>query len=254
MINESTLFRQFRQKNGCTKQALQGGVLCLYDGVQPTDPDVAPNGNLLVTFTQSSGAHTAETLAIGSVTLTGGSSGSVNQVTVNSEPLLASAVSYSSSLAQTALNLIDAINDQTFRHGYVASSGGTAVVTLTAPIGSGALVNSFVVTASLTTITASYGNMSGGVTAVNGLTFGESVAGVLSGNGTWSGVAVATGVPASYRFARSAADAASATPSGPRIDGSVSSSGADLNFTPNQAVSGVTMTITASSFQYTEPA
>ena len=85
--------------------------------------------------------------------------------------------------------------------------------------------------------------MASGVTAVNGLSWGAPSAGVLSKSGVWSGVAIASDTPGWFRIVRSAADAAGASAVLLRLDGSVSTSNADLNINPNVSVNGVTLTI-----------
>lgn len=251
-LHESTAFRNFRQQNGSTKRALQGGILQIYSGTQPTSADDAPVGTLLNTMTLSSGTpHTAETISTGSVTLTGGAAGSVNTVTVNSIDILDGAVPYNGSLNQTATDVAAKINTTLSVPEYSASATG-AVITISAMPGTGTSPNTLVVACTSTTITTSKTDMASGVANVNGLTFGLSAAGVLAKSGTWSGVAVADGTPGWYRFCRSAAESAGSSTTAIRVDGTVSTSGADLNINPNSSITGVTLTI--DTFTFTESA
>ena len=82
-------------------QAMSNCVFKIYSGSQPATAETAPTGTLLCTFSNASGALTREVLSYGSVALTGGSSGSVDTLTVNSIEIMGSATSYDTSLIQT---------------------------------------------------------------------------------------------------------------------------------------------------------
>lgn len=247
----STGLVNYLQMKGNLKRFLQGSIMLIYAGTQPAAADNDIGGaTLLNTISLNSGSFTPETVATGTVTLTGGASGSVNTITVNGEDVMGGAVTFDSSLSQTATDIAAQIN-QNGESGYTASATG-AVVTLYAPLGKGALVNTQTVSATLTTITASYANMSGGVTEVNGLTWGLSLAGVLSQSGVWSGVGAANGTPGWFRIVRNPSDATGATTTLNRLDGTISTSSADLNINPNVSTIGVTLTIGSFSVQNPE--
>lgn len=252
----SNALRNFVNQQGSVKHALQNGKLLLYSGSQPATPETAPSGTLLCTYTNNSGAHTAEVLATGSVTLSTGAAGSVDTITVDSVDLLPAAVPFNTSLAQTALDCITAINKASTSPKYIASSGGSGVITLTASRGAATEANGLVVAATYTTITGSTSNMTGGVDPVNGLKFGASSSGILAKDTaqTWSGVAGNTGTAGWFRYVGSVADSgvADATDSQIRFDGSVSTSGADLNLTSTAIAATATQTI--SGFSVTLPA
>lgn len=255
-VRLSNALRNYALEQGSVKHALQGGKLLVYSGAQPASPETAPSGSLLCTYTSSSAAHTAEVLATGSVTLSTGASGSVDTITVDSVDLLPAAVPYNTSLAQTALDCITAINKNSTSPKYKASSGGSGVITLTAARGAGAEANGLVVAATYTTITGSVSNMASGVTQVNGLKFGAASSGTLSKDDaqTWSGAAAASGTAGWFRFVGAVADSGTtdSTDSQVRIDGSISTSGADLNLTSTAIASGATQTVSA--FSLTLPA
>lgn len=250
----SSGLRNFVSQRGSLKRALQGGKILVYSGSQPTTADAAPSGTLLCTFTNGSAAHTSEVQATGSITLTGGASGSVNTLTVDGHDILGGAVAYNTSLNQTAADIATAINNNVTNPGYTASASG-AVVTITALPGSGTAPNTHVVTASLTTITATYVDMAGGVASANGLKLGTASAGVISKDASqaWTGLAVATGAAGWFRFVGPVADsgAADADESQIRVDGAISTSGAQLNMTSTTITTGSTQTI--SSFAFTLP-
>ncbi len=251
----STGLRNFMLQHGSAKNALQNGEIQVYSGAQPATADAAKTGTLLVTLTEDSDARTAEVLATGTMTLTGGASGSIDTVTVDGVNIIPQgAVAFNSSLTQTAADLAAAINLGMSSPEYTATSDG-AVVTITAKRGTGAGPNTFVVTATLTTITASYTDMASGVSAVNGLRLGNAAAGVLSKDSTqtWSGVAVADGTAGWARYVGSVADAggADATGTAIRLDGSCGTSGTQFNLSTTVIASGAT--ITGDSFSATMP-
>jgi phage tail sheath gpL-like len=121
--------------------------LVIYTGAAPTNAEDAATGTALVTISDASGALTPEVLATGTVSITG-TAGSVTAITVNSIDILQGTVAYNATAAQTASDLADAINlAQTFPKWTASASG--AVVTLTAPRGSGTQPNAHVVAAPL---------------------------------------------------------------------------------------------------------
>lgn len=244
----STALRNIVLDGGSVKDALQGGKLLIYSGAQPATADAAPTGTLLATITTNSGAHTAEVQATGTVTLATGAAGSVNTVTVNGVNVIDAAVPFNVSLAQTATDLAAAINLNRSSPNYTASASG-AVVTIKAMRGAGAGANGFVVTGTLTTMTATYANLSAGVTPVNGLSFGAAAAGVLPKHlvETWSGIAAATGTAGWFRHQSSIADSGlvDSTESQVRLDGAISTSGSQLNMSSTTITATATQTITA---------
>ena len=237
-------------EHGGLKQALQNGKLLIYSGAQPTTADDAPTGTLLCTITDASGAHTAEVLATGSVTLDTGASGSVDSITVDSVELLDAAVNFNTSLSQTATDVAAAINEAQTDPGYTASAAG-AVITITATRGAGADANGLVVTSGATTITTTDANMASGVNPANGLKYGVAAGGVLSklSGQTWTGVAGATGTAGWFRLVGSVVDsgAADSNETEIRLDGAIATSGAEINMSSTSITSASTQTLTAFS-------
>jgi hypothetical protein len=232
-------------------------VIKVYTGSQPATPEAAPTGTLLCTYSLASGALTREVLATGTVTLDSGASGSVDTVTLDGSEIMGSATAFDTSLTITAANVATKINNNPANHLVVATSDG-AVITLTAKRGLGAVANGLTVASTSTTIAttdAGMGSPVAGVTAVNGLNWGDSADGVLTKHPTetWSGVAAATGTAGWMRIEASVSDAlgVDSTESIIRADGAVATSGAELNMTPTSITAAATQTI--SSFSVTLP-
>lgn len=249
----STGLRDFVNQQGSIKKALHNGQILIYSGSQPATADSAPTGTLLATITANSAARSSEVLATGSVTLAG-SSGSVTNLTVNGVAIIDNPVPFNGTLSQTAADLAAEINNALSAPDYTATASG-AVVTLTAVRGTGAAVNGFVVATTKTTLTSTDVNMAGGVNAVNGLKWGTSIGGVLVklAAQVWSGSAVASGTAGWFRFVGSVADSGVNDSVGTefRMDGSISTSGAQLNMSSTTITAGATQTI--SSFPITLP-
>lgn len=230
------------------KHAFSNCFLKIYTGAQPASADSAPTGTLLVTYSLSSGAPTREVLSVGSITLAG-TAGSANTLTLNGIEIMGSVVNSDGTVAGTATLVANAINNNPANVYVVASTtGASGVITLTAKPGLGALPNTWVLAGTGTTITLTQTTaMTGGVTAVNGLRWGSVLAGVLSklASQTWSGVAVATGTAGWFRIEASVADAGAldSTASVLRMDGAVSTSGAELNLSSVSITNTATQTI-----------
>jgi hypothetical protein len=232
--------------------AFQGGVLEMYSGSQPANANAAPTGTLLCVITVGSASRTPEVAAAGSVTLTGGSSGSVNTLTVSGIEVMGQAVPFNTSLAQTASDVADTVNKNP-NIPVIASASG-AVVTLTAKPGFGNVT--WTVASATTTLTKTDANMSGGTTQVNGLRFNGATGGTMVKDPaqTWSGVGVADGTAGWFRLKASKTDAGALDGAAvyTRMDGTAGTSGANLNLTSTSIATGATITIT--SFSPTEPA
>lgn len=242
----STGLRNHLLSGGSLKDALNNGRIEIYSGSQPASADAAVSGTLLVTITKSSGAWTAETPSTGSIELTGGSSGSVNDVTVDSVSILDATVPYNTSLAQTAADLAAALNRSATNLDWLASASG-AVVTLTTHPQRGAKYASSTLASSTTTLTKTDTSPTGGVAAVNGLQFEDAGSGAMTKRTghTWTGVAAASGTAGWFRAYGPHTDAGGADSAGTklRIDGAISTSGAELSMSPTSITSGATQTV-----------
>lgn len=247
------------------KHEMSNAFLKVYTGAQPSTAEAAPTGTLLCTYSASSGAITRETLAVGSLTLATCSSGTIDTIKLTPAgpgtaiDILGGAVTVDGTEAGTATLCATAINDNPANIYVKASTtGSSGVITLTALPGTGATLNTWAVTGTETGAPAigSLVDMAGGVAAVSGLKWSDAVAGVLSKKSTqtWSGVAAATGTAGWFRIEAAVTDSG-ALDSGEvykRIDGSVATSGAELNLsslsitnTATQSIDTFTLTLAA---------
>ncbi len=103
-----------------------------------------------------SGSDAAE----GTVSLTGGGSGSVDGITVNSVEIMSGAETFDTDLTETARNVVTNINAHSSTPNYSAISLGVLITITSDVLGTGP--NTFVVSSSTTTITTTDVNLSGG--------------------------------------------------------------------------------------------
>ena len=79
----------------------------------------------------------------------------------------------------------------------------------------------------------------------NGLEFGDAASGAISkaSGDTWQDQGLAAGTAGWFRFCANPTDSGAASTTLPRIDGSVGTSGADLNMSSTSVTVGATYTI-----------
>jgi hypothetical protein len=264
----SPALQNFIAEGGSWKDAFDNGSIEIWTGSQPATPDLAATGTQLVIITSGGGAKTNEVPATGTITLTGGTTGTdtVATVTLAAVNILGGAVAYAASLNATATATALAINRCPSNKFVVATTtGASAVITLTALPGFGTTLNA------VTLATTVGGNM---VATVNNATFGTSQAGVAAANGlrmdynaaagvmtkdvtqTWSGTAIGAGTQTAgwARYKGSVVDANALDSSALylRMDMAIATSGADLNMTSTSVANGAVQTL--STFSFTIPA
>jgi hypothetical protein len=248
--------RNFLLEAGALKNAFANSRILICTGAQPASADDAVAGTLLATITLNSGAFTAEVQSVGSVALSTGASGSVDTLTVNTIEIMGSSTPFNTSLAQTAQDVANKINNNPKNLLFVATKTATSTITITAKPGLGTLANGWVVASTATVITKVDTNMAGGVSPVNGLTFGDSAVGTLvkAVLEVWSGLAVTDGTAGYFRLLGSVADGglADVAEAFLRLDGNIATSGANLNMSNTNFVQGATQTL--STFSFTLPA
>ena len=251
----SAALRSFVAAGGSYKQAFDNGRLEIYVGTQPASPDVAASGALLATITAASASHVAETSASGGVAFAG-SSGSINGLTVGGTEIMDAAVAYTTSLANTMTLLAAAINKSSKNLDFDCVASADAIV-LTPRPNRGTRFNSAVVNCSCTTLVPTDDDFdTGGAYATGGLLFEDAAAGVLAKRvgQVWSGVAGAGGTAGWFRLYGPKADTGivDSAEAHNRLDGSIATSGAQLNIASTTIVNGATQTV--ASFSPTQPA
>ena len=102
----------------------------------------------------------------------------------------------------------------------------------------------------LGTVTLNSGAFNPGVTT-NGLTFAAAAAGAVAKSGVWSFVGIAAGTAGWFRFRGNAVDAGGISTTLPRLDGSVATSGANLNLSNISIAIGAPTTV--DTFTWTQP-
>ena len=102
----------------------------------------------------------------------------------------------------------------------------------------------------LGTVTLNAGAFTPGVTT-NGLTFAAANAGTVSKSGIWALVGIAAGRAGWFRFRGNALDAGGISTVLPRLDGSVATSGANLNLSNISIAVGAPATV--DTFTWTQP-
>lgn len=267
----SSGLRNFLLEGGSMKRAFDGGKLLVYSGSQVATADAAVAGTLLCTYTVSSGAHTAEVLPLGVVTLSysGTGTGTVDTFTVNSLEIMGSATASNlATIDLVAAAVVDKINNNPKNLLFMASSAA-GVITITGKPGLGSLYNTKALACSCTagdntmasaitstTFGSGTGGGTAGIDALNGLRFGNAAAGVLvkDPSQTWSGVAAADGTAGWFRLQAAVADAGAidAAELYIRLDGNVATSGANMNVSSTTYATGATQT--QATFSITEPA
>lgn len=103
----------------------------------------------------------------------------------------------------------------------------------------------------LGTVTLASGAFTAGV-STNGLTFAAASGGAVSKSGTWSFNGVAAGTAGWFRLKGNGVDAGAISTTLPRLDGSIATSGADMNLSNITIAIGAPNTI--DSFTFTIPA
>ncbi len=248
-IKYSSKLREFLAGYGSMKRALEGGVIEIFTGAAPTNPDDAETGSTLVSISLASGTVIPEILSAGTVEIT--VDGTVTGITVNSGnaiQIMSGTVTAQGTLTLTAAAVVANINRFISTPNYSATSAA-GVITITALPMTGAGPNGDVVTAAGGATFAAEENMGtavAGVAAVNGLTYDDFPLGVLDHTGVFSGTVLATGTAGYFRIKGSVIDAGGADTSPYefiRIQGTCGTSGADYNMDSTSLTYNATHTI-----------
>ena len=129
----------------------------------------------------------------------------------------------------------------TFANGIIEIYSGSQPVTADAAV-SGTLLG---------IVTLNSGAFASGV-ATNGLTFAAAANGAVAKSGVWSFNGIAVGTAGWFRLKGNATDAGAISTVLPRLDGSIATSGADLNLSNISVAVGAPNTV--DTFTFTFPA
>lgn len=226
------------------------GHMEIYTGGQPTNADSAITGTTLGIVSVASALLTKETRATGTITITGATAGSIANITVGGLNIIPDgAINWVS--GDTANTIAQKLSDAINRNGMFEAAAASAVVTIKGRPGTG--VTTAALAGSLTTITATYVAMAGGVAPANGLVLLPPVAGVVAKNTSiWSCTGITAGTAGWFRlYGSDTADTGallSAAPYYPRIDGSCGVGSGDAQLSSLTFANGTPSTVDVFSF------
>ena len=269
-LSFSTGYRNARMRDCTFQEMFTGGELQLWSGTAPS-VDSAASGSRIVSVTLGSAARTAETQATAVVTLIG-TAGTVTNITIGGFEVLGATCTFATTLTALAADVASQINKYTKSPIKVYATSSVADVTIRACPGQCTYLNAaaMVVTSaggitntinggSADNMGEGAGGSAAGVAHANGLTFTETVSGVVSLSGAWTGIVALGSIAASYfrlegcNTPTTTSPANSLTAPVYRIQGSCGTAGADHNMPGGSTLTAGT-TYTVTSFTVTEPA
>ena len=247
----STGLRNFLTGEGTLRKAFEDAVLNFYSGTAPTDADDAPTGVLLCKITKASGsvaANARSTPKLLTVTISGTpDAGDIVKLDLDGVNYYYTLLAEDTTVALVALKVARMLNDSP--HVAAIATGTTGVVYVQSRIPG---VDFTLTEETSTGITVAVSADIVANAAVNTLKFGAPTAGVIvKAADVWSGVNLATGTAGYFRMVTSL-DLGTDNETDVRLQGTVSTSGADMNLTSINLVISATLTI--DNFQLTEPA
>jgi hypothetical protein len=248
----STGLRNFRANGGSLRKAFDDAVLNIYSGVAPTEADDAPTGTLLAKITLASGALAANARSTPKrykVTITSHVADSTFKLNLTVDGVGPTTYTFTNTpdaggvddvakLVALMLNDIPqliAVAEGANGNLYVQGDIAGLDFTLADGGGTGTLT--------VTTVEAA--------ARVNSLQLGAPTLGVYTkSSDIWSGLGLAAGAAGYFRLVTSR-DLGTDNTTDLRLQGTVSTSGAELNLSNINIAAGATQTI--DTFQLTEP-
>ena len=237
------------------RELLKDLQIYVYNGGQPASGDDVSTGNNLVTFTEGGLAYTGPTKAIGTVTLTG-VAGQVDSIKMGgmAENLMSSAEVFATDLTALAVLVAANINAKQNLMNIIATSA-LGVVSLYAPFWLGANADGLdVASAGSGGITATPADFAGGVTALNGINFDfPAVDGKISmpAGADWKGTGAIAGTAGWFRAVSGGSLVNGLGADEIRFDGTLASSGGDLEMGSLTVAVGAIQTV--ASLSITQP-
>ena len=272
-IRFSTGFQNALASDASAQSALGNSKMYLFAGARPNTANDASGTSPLVALQASVGTYAGDKVPTWVFTLSGTPTGStITKVEMNVGPFAAAGSAYdllagvsvpgAADLTTTASNLAAAIN---LRSVFSASSVG-AVVTVSAPIGSGVIFNSTKINTNITTgsgslastVDADTAATTAGVAPAYTNNFdGLASGGLITSSETWSGNCTLAGTATWFRIVTDTGDngtGASATYR--RCDGDVGTigSGAALEISTTTFLASPATPVAVTGFQLSIPA
>jgi hypothetical protein len=250
----STGLRNILLEEGSLRKAFEDGILNIYSGAAPTSADDAATGTLLARITKASGAVVAGARSqsqIGIITITSHGSGETFVVPVTVDGVGPTNYTFTNTpdaggVDGVALKVAEMLND--IPQLSAIAAGTTGVIHVTHRIAGG----SFTLGAAGGTGTYTVTSSALAATLLNTLKLGVSASGIIAKNAdTWSGVGLAAGTAGYFRLVTNL-DTGVLSTTEHRLQGNISSSGAELNLSNLNIVVGATQTV--DTFQLTQPA
>jgi hypothetical protein len=250
----STGLRNYLLGKGSFRKCFEDALINIYSGSAPASPDAAATGTLLVTLTKNAGAVSAgerSTPHRYKVNIASHAPGEIFQfdltadgvashITYTNTPDAGDADTVAKAIAQLINDVpqLDGIAEGANGNLYVKGRIDGLAVTLAKDVG-----------ATTGTMTVTEVEAAGRSDAIQ---FGPPASGVISKeSNTWSGPLLAEGTAGYYRLVTSSDDGTLSTTQ-PRHQGTVSSSGAEINAS-SAVLRGIGAVITLESFSVTFP-
>ncbi len=243
----STGLRNFLTGEGSFRKAFEDAVLKIYSGVAPASPDDAETGVLLAKITKSSGAVAASdrgTPRLYQIEISGvPDAGDIVKLLVDGVAYDYTLLAGDDTLAKVAIRVARILNDIPYIDAIPV--GDTGFLHVKGRIdGLDLTIAENTSTGITVTVTAKQAAV-----RPNTLQFAAPVDGVISKNGDiWSGVGIAPGGVAGYFRLVTSEDTGGASDTEVRLQGNISTSGAELNLSNLNIVAGATQTIDGCEF------
>lgn len=229
--------------------SLQGGYIAIYSGTQPASADAAATGTLLLKITNASGAFipgsyqtTDDDYVCASQAVTSGVNMSLNGAGAGTL-----GVGYHVSITSAGTEDLRTAN---FRITGTGNNDEAIVEYIDG--GNNAVVYT---TNCFKTVTEIYprkpavfeSNVKVGYGITNGLYLDLAASGAIAKHSSqiWSGIGIATGTAGWFRFYGANTDAGGTSTTLPRLDGRISTSGAEMNLSNTSIVISASQTITS---------
>jgi hypothetical protein len=243
----STGLRNFLTGEGSFRKAFEDAVLKIYSGVAPASPDDAETGTLLAKITKSSGTVAAGergTPRLYQIEISGTpDAGDVVKLLVDGAAYDYTLLAEDNTLAKVAIKVARMLNDIPYLDAVPVGDTGFLHVK--------GRIDGLDLTIAENTSTGITVAVTAKQAAVrpNTLQFGAPASGVISKNADiWSGLGIAPGGTAGYFRLVTSQDTGAQSTTEVRLQGNVSTSGAELNLSNLAIVAGATQTIDGCEF------